>query len=116
MRFALLVSVVILLGGCAADGRIALEDSASAAIATAPAPQGCDAVASHATSVGEDFTRSLADEAVVHRIAESRGALIQKGLRRVKVAERRTICEKHINLGPGLQEYHCVAEARLCGS
>jgi hypothetical protein len=120
MRSLVLVSVLMLLAGCAADGRLALEEpspgtTALAALAPAPGPA-CDTVTSHATSVGEGFSRSLADEAILYRIAESKGRLMQKGVRRVKIAGRRTTCREHLYLGPGLQEYYCKAEARLCGS
>ncbi len=124
MRWVWVVLSVQLLAGCAAGDRVALGTPAVDGLAiTSAEPAGrsaadqtCAAVASHSTTVGEAFTRSLADEAVVYRIAESRGQLMQQGLRRVRVAERRTSCEKHLYLGPGMQEYHCVARARICGS
>lgn len=103
MRPVLLPLLIALaLAGCSPEERLALEGAAFD-VPAAPLRPGptCRTVASHATTVGEDFTRSLADEAILYRIDESRGALLQQGLHPVRVADRRTTCNEHLWLGPG---------------
>ncbi|MEZ5775288.1 MAG: hypothetical protein R3D33_11475 [Hyphomicrobiaceae bacterium] len=102
-----------------------LAAPAVAAPATGPLAEAVPAVAdsggtcmdlsAHSTTVGEEETRSIAESMLADRITEQKGRLRLDGARRIDVSTRRTDCNKHLYLGPGLQEYHCLARARVCG-